>query len=514
MEQLLAAFEPLPPRALADEPRLTVHAAVSRFAVLYERIRNAVDYKDEHLLRKAAILRILNRHFILEVDPKAIALNLIRELIGARYIPNGELPERIVDVVAEIVQKEQAVERCRVGSAAHYRWLRTLIAVEIEETLVDATREKTLTTWLYEQCSGKIRSTADLSETDLRIQIYLACHRTFLKADDDMLAFKLMRAFLSDWLRPASWIESPLAMAERLVGVERRIRLTLRHPMSAKIQRAVKPWAVAFRFLTEAMAEPGVERKGFLGNTETMHAAIRKIVERDERRTRGRLRRGAVRAIIYIFLTKMLLAFAVEVPVERIIYSRLDTTALGVNLLFPPVLMAFVALFIRVPGKMNTDRILSHADTLLSSEGIPLREVRQTVQRRFWGSVMFGSLYALLYIFIFGSIGMVLSQFHFTWVSIAIFLFFLCTVSFFAYRLRLSARENVIVHGKESLRSALLDAVSLPILRVGHWLSRGISRLNVFLFFFDFLLEAPFKILLSVFEEWLAFLKEKKEELQ
>jgi hypothetical protein len=62
--------------------------------------------------------------------------------------------------------------------------------------------------------------------------------------------------------------------------------------------------------------------------------------------------------------------------------------------------------------------------------------------------------------------------------------------------------------------TAVLDFISLPILRAGQWLSMGISRINVFLFFFDFLFEAPFKIFLSVLEEWLQFMKEKKEELQ
>ncbi len=60
----------------------------------------------------------------------------------------------------------------------------------------------------------------------------------------------------------------------------------------------------------------------------------------------------------------------------------------------------------------------------------------------------------------------------------------------------------------------LIDVVSLPILRAGQWLSQSISRLNVFLFFFDFLFEAPYKLFLSVLEEWFAFMKEKKEELQ
>ena len=65
-----------------------------------------------------------------------------------------------------------------------------------------------------------------------------------------------------------------------------------------------------------------------------------------------------------------------------------------------------------------------------------------------------------------------------------------------------------------SFSYALVDFFSLPILRVGQWLSTSISRINIFIFIFDFIIEAPFKLFLNVLEEWFAFMKEKKEELQ
>jgi hypothetical protein len=58
-----------------------------------------------------------------------------------------------------------------------------------------------------------------------------------------------------------------------------------------------------------------------------------------------------------------------------------------------------------------------------------------------------------------------------------------------------------------------MDLASLPILRAGQWLSRQMGRFNILQFFFDFLFEAPFKMFLSVLEEWFAYLREKKEAL-
>ena len=92
---LAKAVQPIIPPEVPESSRVSVHAAVSRFSVLYERIRNAVDYKDDHLLRKAAINRILKRQLALESDPTVIGGHLVRELIAARYLPNGQVHEAV-----------------------------------------------------------------------------------------------------------------------------------------------------------------------------------------------------------------------------------------------------------------------------------------------------------------------------------------------------------------------------------------------------------------------------------
>lgn len=514
-QELLAGLRPAEAVPVPEESRIAVHAAVSRFAVLYERIRNAVDYKDEHLLRKSAILRILKRQLILERDADAISQHLVRELIGARYLPNKELPESLIADVALRVRKYQAIERARVGSSAHLAWLLRVVVVEIEELLANGSRDKTFVTFLYERLAGRIRLRSEsFPDTELRLQIYIACHRVLIKADDDTLSFKLLRAYLPEWLRSEEWIAGPLSIAERLVGVDRRIHASLRHPYGPRIQRVVKPWAVSLNVLRNVLEERQDGVEALLKDSAALRIGVARIAERQYKTAKAKLRRGAVRATVYIFLTKMLIAFAIEVPVEKALYSDVSVPILIVNLLLPPFLMFLVALFIRVPGKDNTARVQANVETLLSTEGVPVRDLRIPKVRGTFAKILFGTAYAATYLLIFGGIAAILFQFHFTWVSAAIFLFFLCTVSFFAFRLRQNAREHVIVEGKEGLRSLVVDVVSLPILRSGHFIARGINRINIFLFFFDFLLEAPFKIFLTVLEEWFAFLKEKKEEIQ
>jgi hypothetical protein len=513
--QVLAALRSTPAQVGPEGSRITVNETVGKFSFLYERIRNAVDYKDEHLHRKAAIQRILKRQVILETDPGVIADRLVRELIGARYLPNGILPESLIDDVALRIRKFLAVRSIRAGTDRHAEWLSGIISVEIEELLVDATGEKAFVTFLYERLADRIRvKGAHIDDTERRLQVYVACYRSLVKADDDMLGFKLLRAYLPEWLRADDWIANPRPIAERLVAVELRIRGRLGHPLAQRFLRAVKPQAVSLGLLRDVLLEAKGEAAMLLEKPEAIKTAISRKAEEKYAEAKEKLRRGTVRAMIYLFLTKMIVALLLEIPIEFVWYKHVSFLSLGINLLFPPLMMFLIGILIRVPGKNNTERLTHGVMELLSGSDMPVREIRVPAPKKGMTGVLFGVAYALTFLISFGLVGLMLDALEFTWISSAIFLFFLCVVSFFGFRLRMTAREVVVVEEKQSILSVFIDFLSLPILRAGRWLSQSIRKLNIFLFIFDFLFEAPFKLFLSILEEWFSFMKEKRDELQ
>jgi len=515
IQQIQEIFAPVSQKTHESDENITVHAAVSRFAFIYEKIRNAVDYKDEHLIRKAAILRILKRLLMLERDPKIIAERLIRELIGARYLPNGVMPQSCIDDVSWRIFKLQLIQHVNAGSEAHLDWVRGMVAVEIEDLLVNASAEKALVSFLYDRIhdSVKVRGT-EIDQSEVQLQTYLACFKTVVKADDEILGYKMLRAFLPEWLTPQNWMDEPRPIAERLVAVERRIKLQLRHPLNLKFQRVVKPWAVALNMMSSAFAKRPDEVGALLQNPDALKMAVSVVAEERYTKTKAKVRRATIRAMIYLFLTKMVLALVLEAPAEWYFYAELHYKPLAINLLFPAVLMFIVGLFIRVPGPENTARIRSAIDELMN-EGMPeLRVISAPVKRSAMARLMLTMVYMLTFVVSFGLVSLVLEYISFTWISTLIFLFFLSLVSFFAFRIRLNAREYFVIDDKVTLRHSLVDFFSIPVLRAGRWLSLSISRLNIFLFFFDFIFEAPYKIFLSLLEEWFAFAKEKKDELQ
>jgi hypothetical protein len=511
--QVLSALNP-PPLALPpEEARIRVHAAVSRISVVYEKLRNAIDYRDEHLLRKSAIDRILRRQLVLEADPYLIASNLIRELIAARYLPNDTLPESLIDDTAIVIRKYQAVHSIKIGTDRYHEWLRSIISCELEELFTNPVSDKTFVSFLYQRLSERIGVKGmTIPDPERRLHIYVACYRMVMKADDDQVSYKYVRAFVLPWMHSTEWFEYPYPVAEELYGAYARIQQILRSRLTQRFLRAVRPYAVSLWMLRAAL-EQEEEPGKLLDSREETQKVVGNVVGKREAQARGKLWRGTIRAMIYLLITKVVFALLLEVPVEQLVYGDYSRTALAINISLPPVIMLFIGIFIHRPGVANRRKILEYVDALLVPAG-PSRQEISAPRQRVGASAFFSFLlYVVMYGISFGLIGYWLIQLHFTSVAIIIFFFFLCIVSFFGYRLRLTAQEMIVLKPKERLLTAIMDFLTLPILHAGRWLSVSISKINIFAFIFDVIFEAPLKLFLGVMEESLKFIKEKKDEL-
>lgn len=123
------------------------------------------------------------------------------------------------------------------------------------------------------------------------------------------------------------------------------------------------------------------------------------------------------------------------------------------------------------------------------------------------------------YLFLITSITFVLgiiyflNLLNFNFISQIIFLFFLSVVSFFAFRVREISKDYLLTQTlNESFFETLTDYLFLPIIKIGQWLSMQVSKINILSFIFDFIIEAPLKTFLEIFEQWLHFVRIKKEE--
>ena len=326
-------------RAGEGEP-IAVHAAVTRASSLYENLRNAIDYRDEHLLRKGAIARILRRRLTLHTDIEEISIALLRELVAAGYLPNTSLPESLAKKVAMIIGRYDVLRRCRTASDAHYAWLYGVTVAELDE-LFDADAERrSLSFFLYERLAESVAlSKEEMDPQERHLQIYIACIRAFQKAEDDTLSLTLLRGHFPEWTTPEVWIQAPQEIAYRLVGIESLIRRTLRHHWSVKFLQAVRPYAVALRAIVDVVSKDGGYDLSRLDNPEKCQKEVAVVADAQMSHARSRLRRGVGRAIVYLLLTRIVLGIirilfgvAFGIPVESIVYGEIDRYSFFINI--------------------------------------------------------------------------------------------------------------------------------------------------------------------------------------
>ena len=170
------------------EPTIEVGEIASRASKYYEKARYAVDYKEEHLLRRTAIERILRRRLTIEFSSEKDSRSFVVELIQAGYLPNGELPERVVGHVQKIMDKTlffRALIENTYPSEYHSVFQRRIISfatLDIENLFFPAIVDEAILKAFYSKVGKYINITnSHVTKEEHDVQIYLACRRGLFK---------------------------------------------------------------------------------------------------------------------------------------------------------------------------------------------------------------------------------------------------------------------------------------------------------------------------------------------
>lgn len=519
---LVASYDKKRPQDLygKDEPKIKVHAAISRMAFIYEKVRNAIDYKDEHLLRKNAIERMIKRRLYTEEKRVNLGRLVLTEIIRARYLPNNTIPERVIGEVDTIINKYlpilDAVAPNRLTKARREasNWILALLATEIEHHLVPPIQDDALVECMY----SVMRQDVDLAEhivdpVERDLQVYLAIHRALIKSDEAILRHHLFHFFVPAWKHATP--EVVREVIENFWGVKESIDAQIRHPFGDRLLRFIRRFSILFTILRDVIDEDPKNFSDLVANPQAFEEKVRTACAAKYKKSQMRLRRSYIRAIIYIFFTKMLLALFLEFPYDKWIIHTTHYLPLIANILFHPTVMLVIAVSIRMPTKKNTDRIVEFIRKIATQEPEPgfIYKKRKIFKRSRFVEYFFNVVYLLAFLVSFGLIIGLLKVFAFNFASGVIFIMFLTLISFFGVKIRNEVKELVIVDEKDNLVTILIDFFSIPILRVGQWISSKTPKINLFVFVLDFIIEAPFKIFIEVIEDWVSFQREKKEEL-
>lgn len=494
---------------------IRVSPIVSELASWYERLRNAMEYHEDEVILRAAIERILKRRLILGGSGRTVALPLARELIWARYFPEEGISDETIQTVEHTINlylklRESIILQHSASETTVNTWIYQLMSSDIEEILNPHRDKEMMINFMFHILKNNILIADDAKNTR-DAQVFIAIRRAYAKNDTALLRYHLFLQFFGKLAD-----EKTAHVGNEFKSAHKEIEKQLQHPSRFRIFSYIKKQTPPFLILDDVLSNNRGRAKEILHNHEELKRIVFETCERKYNNISTKVRRAIIKSVIFLFVSKTIFALVIEGTYERLIYGEIMWASIVATIVTPPLLMILVGLFIKAPGRKNTEKIFEHIEILLYNSDPHVGTSINVKQKSKKASIL-ESIFALLWIaaFVlsFGLVVFLLSNFHVNAITQAVFLFFLAIVAFLAYRIYRTAHAYTMV-STQGFLTPLIDFLFLPIAQVGRYLTEGISQINILLFIFDFIIEAPFKSVFGFFEELFSFLHTKREYLE
>ncbi|OGH12521.1 MAG: hypothetical protein A2857_07010 [Candidatus Levybacteria bacterium RIFCSPHIGHO2_01_FULL_36_15] len=495
---------------------ITVNPIISEIASWYERLRNAMDIREEEVILRAAIERILKRRLILGGNGKKIASPLIRELIWARYFPDGSVPEKLIEDVAKTIDlhlalREHVLLNNHLKESDVNKWFYHLMSSKIEQVLNPNKEKEAMVNFMFHVLRDNIIIKDD-TEEEKDIQTLIAIRKAYAKDDLAFLRYHLFVQYFGNLSE-----KNINNIANNFNSGFFEIEKQLIYPLRYKIYTYVKKQSPPFFILDDVLRSEKQNIHLLINDEEKLKQAVYFICQKRYDSITSRVQQAIVKSIIFIILTKALIALAVEGTYENLIYGKVIWKSIALNVMIPPFLMIIATAFIKTPTQENSKRIYNRIQSLLfnAKPSAPYPVVLKLFpdKTRPFIDYVFGFLWFAAFFLSFGVCIFLLTKLHFNIVSQGVFLFFLAIVCFLFYRINRTAHTYTL-ETKQGLITPVIDFFLMPIVQVGRYLTDGISQINIILFVLDFIIETPFKGMFAFFEQWFLFLNTKREYLE
>ncbi len=505
-----------------EAPKIHVDYVASRIATLYEKLRQVIDFQEDHLLRRNAINRGLKRRLFLTASAKEISQPLIEELIRGGYFPNNKIPEAKIAEAETIVGKTLLMLNYLNGSAAARNkrelsgWIKDIASCELEELLSPPLKEKALLSYMVEIMAESIEiEDSRLNEEEKNLQIFIACQKCLLKSDWPLIYFRLFKYYEPDWAKKTK--EEIKELADRLENLKVKIDRLMSADIGRPLLRFVSRNITQFLLISDvALVNINDAEELFSKKPEELEMKIVEAYKNRHRACQMRVKRSGIRSVISILLSKMAITFLAEIPVDLYITKKFSLPVLGINLATPPFLMFLIAASIKAPDFEKTSPLVLEKTikTIRPSQNHEPKKIRPPKPRTVFLDIFLGLFFLLVSAAVFYLISRLLLSFDFSNLSVLIFFAFVSLIAFSGVKTRQWARELNVEAEKETVFRFLFDIVSLPFIQAGKWLSGELKKYNILILLLNLFFEAPLQTLFEFIDSWNNYLKEKKEGLE
>lgn len=521
-------------RQSATKPGVaTIHVdeVAKKVAAFYEHIRTIVDWKEEHLMRRAAIIRKLKRKFFdLGLndfsDTKNAADSLVLELIRGGHFPNDKIEEpkikdvqKIIDKYIFILKNNPENKQGKTG-LNFYNWLIEICACELEEVLAPAIKEMALIDYMFGAMKDKINVSDKIYEAGLLkkeytyAHIYIAVCFALFKLDKPMISYNLIKYRYPAWNKADDKLISEIS--QKIFKIWQKTEEDLSNPLGNKFYTVCERYDTPYLLMGDILSMNNPEETGKeISDPAILETLIKEAYSKRLVTLKSRISRAAVYSTISIFVTKILSLVLLEVLIEKAMGEKINLMLLAADILIPTLLMFLIVIGIKKPSKKNLNLVTMETMKIAYKQGsTDVYEIKMSKKKGFAMRIILSLMYVLSASITFGAIIYVLNYFQFTVASIIIDIIFIAVILFAGTAVAKRAQELTMEPEKEGFIDFLSDIFFLPIQGLGRWLSNKWKRYNALTALFNALIDMPFSAFVEFLENWRYFIKDKKEEIR
>lgn len=533
-KKLVSQYNLAQQQGLPKQGVTTIHVdeVAKKVAAFYEQIRTIVDWKEEHLMRRAAIIRKLKRRFFdLELNNfsgiEGASESLVLELIRGGHFPNDKIEESKIKDVQNVINKYVFILKNnpenKGGKAGlnFYTWLIEVAACEIEETLAPAVKEMALIDYMFGSMKEKIKVSDKIFESGLLknenvdVQIYIAVCLALFKLDKPIISYNLIKYKYQGWRKADEQLVKKVS--ENAFNMWTGIEKELANPIANKFYNICEKYDTPYLLMGDILSvNSAAETAKEISEPSVLESLIKDTYSKRLSTLRSRISRAAVYSTFSIFVTKVLSLVLLEFFIEKTFFhENLSTLVLISDVLIPTVLMFLIVAGIKRPSKKNLNLVTMETMKIAyKKETADTYEIKAGRKKGVAIKIVLSLIYVLSAIITFGAIYYALNYFKFPTTSIIIDIIFIALILFAGTAVSKRAQELTMEDEKEGFLSFLSDVFFLPVQGLGRWISNKWKRYNAIAAFFNALIDMPFSAFVEFLEKWRYFIKDKKEEIR
>jgi len=513
-----------------EEGITTIHVdeVASKVAAFYEKIRGIIDWKEEHLLKRRAIERMLKRRLFTKLDitdgniteSSNIAEPLVLELIRGGHFPNDKIAESKIEQVQKTIDKyifilNKTSYNKKKSRIQLYSWISAIAACEIEEILTPSIKEISLINYMFNIMNEKIEvnEKIKISEKEKNIQIYISVQRALFNLDSSIISYHLLKYRHPEWKNPSE--EQLSSITKNIYLIRNNIDKDLNHHLGDKFYQICEKYDTPFLLLGDVLSQNPMEAKEKVSDPELLEALITTHYNQRVKTLKKRLARAAFYSTLSIFLTNIVSLLLVEMPFNKLVTGYFfNYWAIIVDILGPTLLMFLLVVTIKPPKKENLPVVLMEVMKIAYDKGkkdvykIKKFRKKNIISEAIINLFYFSGFLAILALIVWG-----LYQVNFPPLSYIIFIIFLSLIAFAGIRIKQRSKELQVIEEKDPFLLSFIDPFAIPVIQLGKWLTNKWKRYNIIAVFFSALIDMPFTIFVEFIEQWRYFIKEKKEKL-